>query len=165
MLGRFVGAATAGVKALRLNVVSFLALGVSYGCFVALVSFEPFAEPLGKTNAALVAQALGVIPVTLVNYLMNIYWTWKKGGSGEAATKTVHGRILGAIAVRGDGMKFYGLATLFASCALVQLNDPDPGRLSAASNREHASVRISWPMRSLKHSVCCSISSESPLNL
>jgi dolichol-phosphate mannosyltransferase len=57
------------VTALRFNVVSLVALSVSYSVFVGL--------SLTTSLSSLVAQAIGIVPATLVNYFLNVYWTWK----------------------------------------------------------------------------------------
>ncbi len=59
------------LKGLKFNVVSLLALGVSYGTFVLLSVLFPSVAPQ-------VHQAIGVVPATLVNYLLNSYWTFKE---------------------------------------------------------------------------------------
>jgi len=58
------------VRGLKFNVVSLLSLGVSYTTFVAL----SFAFPQGTPQ---VHQFIGIVPATLVNYLLNSYWTFK----------------------------------------------------------------------------------------
>jgi dolichol-phosphate mannosyltransferase len=57
------------IKGLRFNVVSFIALGVSYLTFVLLSLLFPNVLPQ-------IHQAIGIIPATLVNYLLNSYWTY-----------------------------------------------------------------------------------------
>ncbi len=68
------------LKGLKFNVVSLLALGVSFGTFVLLSVLFPSVAPQ-------VHQAIGVVPATLVNYLLNSYWTFKEdpgtGGDRE----------------------------------------------------------------------------------
>ena len=59
------------IRGLKFNVVSFLALGVSYGTFVALSIFFPDVAP--QFN-----QLVGIIPATLLNYFLNSYWTFKQ---------------------------------------------------------------------------------------
>jgi dolichol-phosphate mannosyltransferase len=58
------------VKGLKFNVVSFAALGVSYGTFVALSFLFPDVAPQ-------IHQLAGIVPATLVNYFLNSYWTFK----------------------------------------------------------------------------------------
>jgi len=71
------GAASQGIRALRFNLVSVLALAVSYGVFLAVLALTPLRETFGDFRGPLIAQAVGIIPATLVNYLLNTYWTWK----------------------------------------------------------------------------------------
>ena len=61
------------IKGLKFNAVSFLALGVSYGTFVALSIFFPDEQPQ-------LHQLVGIIPATLLNYFLNSYWTFKEVG-------------------------------------------------------------------------------------
>ncbi len=58
------------LKGLKFNAVSLVALGVSYGTFVLLSLFFPNLPPQ-------IHQAIGVVPATLINYLLNSYWTFK----------------------------------------------------------------------------------------
>jgi len=58
------------IRGLKFNLVSIVALGVSYGTFVSL----SFAFP--KT-APQIHQLIGILPATLVNYFLNSYWTFK----------------------------------------------------------------------------------------
>ena len=60
------------LKGLKFNVVSLVALGVSYGTFVLLSLLFPSVPPQ-------VHQTIGVIPATLINYLLNSYWTFREG--------------------------------------------------------------------------------------
>ncbi len=59
------------LKGLKFNIVSLIALGISYGTFVALSLIFPRAVPQ-------VNQAIGVVPATIVNYLLNSYWTFRE---------------------------------------------------------------------------------------
>jgi dolichol-phosphate mannosyltransferase len=59
------------VRGLKFNLVSFLSLGISYGTFVLLMANVPDIVPQ-------IAQALGIIPATLVNYFINFHWTFKE---------------------------------------------------------------------------------------
>ncbi|MEI7867891.1 MAG: glycosyltransferase family 2 protein [Candidatus Methylumidiphilus sp.] len=61
----------ARIRGLKFNAVSFLALGVSYGTFVALSIFFPEVPPQ-------LHQLVGIIPATLLNYFLNSYWTFKQ---------------------------------------------------------------------------------------
>jgi dolichol-phosphate mannosyltransferase len=58
------------VRGLKFNVVSLLSLGVSYTTFVVLSLAMPSGSPQ-------LHQFIGIIPATLVNYLLNSYWTFK----------------------------------------------------------------------------------------
>jgi dolichol-phosphate mannosyltransferase len=62
-----------GIRGLKFNLVSFVALGVSYTTFVILRQTLPNLNPT-------FAQAAGIIPATLVNYFLNTYFTWKGKG-------------------------------------------------------------------------------------
>jgi dolichol-phosphate mannosyltransferase len=59
------------LKGLKFNIVSLIALGVSYSTFVLLSLLFPFIMPH-------INQAIGIIPATLVNYFLNSYWTFKE---------------------------------------------------------------------------------------
>ena len=61
----------ARIRGLKFNVVSFLALGVSYGTFVALSILFPDVPPQ-------LHQLVGIIPATFLNYFLNSYWTFKQ---------------------------------------------------------------------------------------
>jgi len=58
------------VKGLKFNLVSLIALGVSYSTFIVLSVIFPGVSPQ-------IHQFLGIIPATLVNYFLNSYWTFK----------------------------------------------------------------------------------------
>ena len=58
------------VKGLKFNVVSFVALGVSYSSFLFLTWFYPDEMPQ-------IHQLIAIVPATLVNYFLNSYWTFK----------------------------------------------------------------------------------------
>jgi dolichol-phosphate mannosyltransferase len=64
------------LKGLKFNIVSLAALGVSYGTFVLLSVLFPSVPPQ-------VHQAVGVVPATLVNYLLNSYWTFRDSGGSR----------------------------------------------------------------------------------
>lgn len=58
-----------GLRGLKFNLVSFVALIITFTTFKTLrVAFD--------MNPYL-AQGIGIIPATLVNYFLNSYWTWK----------------------------------------------------------------------------------------
>lgn len=70
------------IKGVKFNAVSLVALGISYGTFVALSIGFPDVAPQ-------VHQLLGIVPATLVNYFLNSYWTFRHvasdadGGGGR----------------------------------------------------------------------------------
>jgi dolichol-phosphate mannosyltransferase len=57
------------LKGLKFNIVSLLALFVSYFVFVVLSLLFPTVPPQ-------VHQAIGIVPATVVNYFLNVYWTF-----------------------------------------------------------------------------------------
>lgn len=59
------------IRGLKFNVVSFVALAVSYSTFLLLSTFDPSGIPQ-------VHQAIGIIPATFINYFLNSYWTFKE---------------------------------------------------------------------------------------
>jgi len=59
------------IRGLKFNVVSFVALAVSYSTFLILSAVDPSGIPQ-------VHQAVGIIPATLINYFLNSYWTFKE---------------------------------------------------------------------------------------
>ena len=59
------------IRGLKFNVVSFVALAVSYSTFLVLSALDPSGIPQ-------VHQAVGIIPATLINYFLNSYWTFKE---------------------------------------------------------------------------------------
>lgn len=59
------------IKGLKFNVVSLVALVVSYSVFVLSSQMVPNFPPQ-------VHQALGIIPALFVNYFLNSYWTFKR---------------------------------------------------------------------------------------
>ena len=61
-----------GLKGRKCNLGSILALGISYGTFVGLSAAFPEVSPQ-------IHQLLGIVPATLVNYFMNVYWTFRIG--------------------------------------------------------------------------------------
>jgi dolichol-phosphate mannosyltransferase len=58
------------IRGLKFNLVSIIALGVSYGTFVGLSLAFPDTTPQYH-------QLIGIIPATLVNYFLNSYWTFR----------------------------------------------------------------------------------------
>lgn len=59
------------IRGLKFNLVSIIALGVSYGTFVALSLVFPDTRPQ-------IHQLIGIIPATLVNYFLSSYWTFRQ---------------------------------------------------------------------------------------
>jgi dolichol-phosphate mannosyltransferase len=57
-------------KGLKFNLVSCLAMAVSYGTFVALSWAFPDGAPY-------MHQLIGIVPATLLNYFLNSYWTFQ----------------------------------------------------------------------------------------
>jgi dolichol-phosphate mannosyltransferase len=58
------------IRGLKFNVVSLLALLVSYSAFVISAQLLPQQPPQ-------LHQAIGILPALLVNYFLNSYWTFK----------------------------------------------------------------------------------------
>jgi len=58
------------VRGLKFNVVSLLALALSYSTFVVLSHLFPGVPPQ-------VHQLAGIVPATAVNYVLNSYWTFQ----------------------------------------------------------------------------------------
>ena len=58
------------IRGLKFNLVSILALGVSFMVFVVLSLVFP-------TAPSQIHQLIGIVPATLVNYFMNSYWTFR----------------------------------------------------------------------------------------
>jgi dolichol-phosphate mannosyltransferase len=59
------------IRGLKFNIISFVALGVSYSTFLLLSIINP-------TGIPQVHQAIGIVPATLINYFLNSYWTFKE---------------------------------------------------------------------------------------
>ncbi|HWJ06465.1 MAG TPA: glycosyltransferase family 2 protein [Steroidobacteraceae bacterium] len=57
------------IRGLKFNLVSLLSLCVSYGTFVVLSVLFPAVPPQWH-------QLAGIVPATLINYLLNSYWTF-----------------------------------------------------------------------------------------
>jgi len=64
------------IKGLKFNVVSLVALGISYGTFVLLSALFPRTAPQ-------VHQLIGILPATAVNYFLNSYWTFRRGADAR----------------------------------------------------------------------------------
>ena len=61
------------IRGLQFNLVSLAALGVSYSTFVILSMLWPTVDPLWL-------QGCAIAPGTLVNYVLNSYWTFREKG-------------------------------------------------------------------------------------
>ena len=59
------------IRGLKFNVVSFVALAVSYSTFLIL-------SALDRQGIPQVHQAIGIVPATLINYFLNSYWTFRE---------------------------------------------------------------------------------------
>ena len=59
------------IRGLKFNIVSFVALAVSYSTFLIQSALDPSGIPQ-------VHQAVGIIPATIINYFLNSYWTFKE---------------------------------------------------------------------------------------
>jgi len=59
------------IKGIKLNLVSFAALGASFSTFVALNLLFPHIPPH-------VPQVLSILPGTFANYFLNSYWTFRE---------------------------------------------------------------------------------------
>ncbi len=59
------------IRGLKFNIISFVALGVSYSTFLLLSVLDPGGVPQ-------IHQAAGIVPATLINYFLNSYWTFKE---------------------------------------------------------------------------------------
>jgi dolichol-phosphate mannosyltransferase len=59
------------LRGLKFNIVSFIALGLSYTTFVMLILLFPNIIPQ-------IPQMIAIIPAVFVNYFLNIYWTFKE---------------------------------------------------------------------------------------
>ena len=59
------------IRGLRFHLVALLALGVSYSTFVVLSVLLPQIDPVWL-------QGCAIAPGTLVNYILNSYWTFRE---------------------------------------------------------------------------------------
>jgi dolichol-phosphate mannosyltransferase len=59
------------IRGLKFNVVSVIALVVSYSTFLLLSVLDPNGIPQ-------VHQAISIVPATVINYFLNSYWTFKE---------------------------------------------------------------------------------------
>ena len=67
------------IRGLKFNVVSLLALAVSYGTFLLLSLLLPRVP-------AVWLQGLAIAPAVLVNYFLNSYWTFRESGREQDPT-------------------------------------------------------------------------------
>jgi dolichol-phosphate mannosyltransferase len=73
-------AGTVHARGLRFNVVSVFSLAISYVTFIVLSRAFPRLAPQ-------IAQLVGIVPATLVNYFLNSYWTFRDSPP-QAASRT-----------------------------------------------------------------------------
>lgn len=66
------------IKGLKFNMVSLVALGISYSTFVLLTLLYPRLPPW-------IPQVAGIAPAMLVNYFLNSYWTFRQVPQEQAA--------------------------------------------------------------------------------
>ncbi len=59
------------IRGLKFNIISLVALAVSYSTFLLLTMLNPGGVPQ-------IHQAIGIVPATLINYFLNSYWTFKE---------------------------------------------------------------------------------------
>ncbi len=64
------------IRGLRFNIISVVALVVSYCTFLLLSMIDP-------TGIPQIHQAVGIVPATFINYFLNAYWTFKDGGASR----------------------------------------------------------------------------------
>lgn len=64
------------IKGLKFNLVSVLALAVSYSTFIISTWLVPIWPPQ-------VHQAIGIVPALFINYFLNSYWTFRHVPRGE----------------------------------------------------------------------------------
>ena len=65
------------IKGLKFNIVSMIALAVSYSTFIVSAWAAPTWPPQ-------VHQAIGIVPALFVNYFLNSYWTFRHVGRLES---------------------------------------------------------------------------------
>ena len=65
------------IRGVKFNVVSFLALAVSYSTFLVLSLLFPRPAPV-------FLQGLAIVPSVLVNYFLNSYWTFRESDRRRA---------------------------------------------------------------------------------
>jgi dolichol-phosphate mannosyltransferase len=64
------------IRGLKFNIISVVALVVSYSTFLLLSMINP-------TGIPQIHQAAGIVPATLINYFLNAYWTFKDDGASR----------------------------------------------------------------------------------
>ena len=64
------------IRGLKFNIISVVALVVSYSTFLLLSMINP-------TGIPQIHQAAGIVPATLINYFLNAYWTFKEDGASK----------------------------------------------------------------------------------
>ena len=72
------------MKGLKFNIVSFVALGISYLVFVLLCISFPKVDPR-------IHQAIGIVRATFVNYFFNTYWTFRHS-PGKEGIRNIKGQ-------------------------------------------------------------------------
>ena len=68
------------IRGLKFNLVSLLALGLSYGTFIVLSTLLPEARPV-------LLQGCGILPAAFLNYFLNSYWTFREAQPGDGADR------------------------------------------------------------------------------
>ena len=68
------------IRGLKFNLVSLLALGLSYGTFIVLSTLFPEARPV-------LLQGCGILPAAFLNYFLNSYWTFREAQTGDGADR------------------------------------------------------------------------------
>ena len=58
------------IRGVKFNIVSLVSLGLSYTVFIVITMNDPGIPPQ-------IAQLIGILPATLVNYFLNMYWTFR----------------------------------------------------------------------------------------
>ena len=58
------------IRGLKFNIISFVALAISYSTFLLLSMLNPSGMPQ-------LHQVIAIVPATFVNYFLNSYWTFK----------------------------------------------------------------------------------------
>jgi dolichol-phosphate mannosyltransferase len=58
------------IRGLKFNIISLVALAVSYSTFLLLSMLDPSGIPQ-------IHQVIAIVPATFINYFLNSYWTFK----------------------------------------------------------------------------------------